>query len=200
MRGSAAAALAIMTVAVPAATGAAVPGKAYIPPLVAMRDMTPAEESANRIWNLRAALNVAALQCQFSPFLRTVGLYNNIIKHHSIELDKARAMMAGHFRRYDGVKGSQGSFDQYTTRTYSSYSTLDAQLAFCDTAAMIGRQVLATPAKGLAAAAERYLPEIRASLSPQDDPMTRVELFWVAVPQIDNPCLDRRGRPIKRCP
>ena len=36
----------------------------------------PAEYRAHLLWNLRSGLNVAALQCQFSPYLRTVDNYN----------------------------------------------------------------------------------------------------------------------------
>ncbi len=199
MRNGTAIAAAFAALLAPATTDAVVPGKAYIPPVVAMRDMTPAEENANRLWNLRAALNVAALQCQFSPFLRTVGIYNAVIAHHSVELEKARAAMAAHFKRLDGPKLSTSTFDQYTTRTYSSYSTLDAQLAFCDAAALVGRQALATKKNDLNLIATRYLPEIRSSLLPQEDPMTRVEWFWMPVPVLEDPCLDKKGRPIKRC-
>ena len=38
---------------------------------------------------LRAGLNVAALQCQFSPFLRTVSNYNSFLAQHSDELADA---------------------------------------------------------------------------------------------------------------
>ncbi len=184
---------------VPAAAGAAVPGRFYIPPVVAMRDMTPAEDNANRVWNLRAALNVAALQCQFSPFLRTVGLYNDVIKHHARELEAARATMAAHFKRLDGATAARNTFDQYTTRTYNSYSTLDAQIAFCETAAMAGRWMLTAPKGGFGAMAARQLPEVRASLSPQEDPKTRLVLAWATVPEFVNPCLDKKRKPIKRC-
>src|SRR4051794_21291246 len=44
---------------------------------------TPAEYRASLLWNMRAGLNVAALQCQFSPFLRVVQNYNGILNHHS---------------------------------------------------------------------------------------------------------------------
>ena len=201
MRKACVIAMAAVVLASPGTAGAAAPGKAYIPPLVAMRDMTPVEENAHRLWNLRAALNVAALQCQFSPFLRTVSIYNALIAHHSAELEKARAAMAAHFKRLDGPKAWQNSFDQYTTRTYSSYSTLDAQLAFCDAAALVGRQALAAKKNDLSAIAARYLPDIRSSLSPQEDPMTRVQLFWMPVPVLENPCIDKKGRwiPPKKC-
>src|SRR4051812_3649742 len=47
---------------------------------------TPSEYRANLIWNLRAGLNVAALQCQFSDFLRAVPNYNGLLAHHNVEL------------------------------------------------------------------------------------------------------------------
>ena len=53
------------------------------------RGATPAEYRAHLLWNLRAGLNVAALQCQFSPYLRTVANYNAILAHHSRELAAA---------------------------------------------------------------------------------------------------------------
>ena len=107
--------------------------------------------------------------------------------------------MAAHFKRYDGPKEGQNTLDQYTTRTYNSYSTLDAQLAFCDSAALVGRWALTAPKGGFAAIAARYLPDVRASLSPQEDPMTRLVLAWADVPVLENPCLNKRGKPIKRC-
>ena len=35
------------------------------------------------VWNLRAALNVAALQCQFAPTLLTVDNYNAMLNDHA---------------------------------------------------------------------------------------------------------------------
>ncbi len=47
------------------------------PKAVKMRPMTPSETDANAVWSTRAALNIAALQCQFSPYLATVRNYND---------------------------------------------------------------------------------------------------------------------------
>ena len=44
------------------------------------------EALADKIWTLRAGLNVAALQCQFSPFLAAVPTYNALLRQHSDEL------------------------------------------------------------------------------------------------------------------
>ena len=40
---------------------------------------TSKELLAHLIWNMRAGLNVAALQCQFSPSLMTVRNYNDLL-------------------------------------------------------------------------------------------------------------------------
>ena len=186
-----------------ACVATAIPAEAegfYIPPVVAMRPMTPAEEAANRAWNLRAALNVAALQCQFSPFLRSVANYNDMLRHHAAELEKAYKVIAAHFARYDG-KAAKAALDQYTTRTYSSYSTLDAQLSFCDTASIAGNAALAAPKGGFGAVADRELPLIRASLSPRADFRFRpsTELAPVPLPVIDPTCVNKKGKVAKRC-
>ena len=158
--------------AAPLITPAAVPAvpaapRAYmVPNEVVLRPMTPPEAQANALWNLRAALNVAALQCQFSPFLATVRNYNDVLKAHGEEFSRAQTVMTGHFKRYDGAKGLNG-FDQYTTRTYNSYSTLDAQYSFCEQAALIGREVLTIPKAKLGPLALRSYAEIRAALIPK---------------------------------
>ncbi|MBC7799820.1 MAG: hypothetical protein H7Z10_04295, partial [Gemmatimonadaceae bacterium] len=72
----------------------------------------------------------------------------------------------GHFRRYDGARANN-SFDQYTTRTYNSYSTLDAQYRFCEAGGYAGRQLLALGKGRLGVEANRRNLEIRASLAQQ---------------------------------
>lgn len=179
-----------------------------IPAPVAMREMTPEEEQAHQLWSLRAALNVAALQCQFSPYLATVRNYNDMLRHHSDELDKARRAVTAHFTRYEKANGTkaaaqktaaQKQFDQYTTKTYNSFSTLDAQLPFCEKAGEIGREALTRPKGGLASLAALRLGEIRASLVPQPDRLMIVDQLWLPIPLIENPCLDKKGRRKKKC-
>jgi hypothetical protein len=144
----------------------ATPGGFMVPKAVVLRSPTPDEAKANAVWNVRAALNVAALQCQFSAFLATVKNYNDLLKHHGDELTQAQATMLGHFRRYDGARAAN-SFDQYTTRTYNSYSTLDAQYRFCDAAGKVGREALAIPKGRLGAEALRLSAETRDALTEQ---------------------------------
>ncbi len=127
--------------------------------------MTPAEAEANAVWSTRAGLNIAALQCQFSPYLATVRNYNNFLRQHADELDRARATMIAHFKRYDGTQ-AQNSFDHYTTQTYNSYSTLDAQYSFCEAAGMVGRTALTVRKGELGRRASALRDRMRAALIP----------------------------------
>lgn len=135
------------------------------PLAVRMRPMTAAEADANAIWSVRAALNIAALQCQYSTYLATVRNYNDVLRQHADELDRARVTMIAHFKRYDGTQ-AQNSFDRYTTQTYNSFSTLDAQTAFCEAAAQSGRTALTLRKGELAQHAGELRDSLRAALTP----------------------------------
>lgn len=129
---------------------------------------TPAEYRSHLLWNLRAGLNVAALQCQFSPYLRTVNNYNGILAHHSGELASAYTVLNGYFNRVHGAKG-QKIFDDYSTATYNNFSTLQAQYGFCQTAADITKHALATRKGDLHLTAQQRMRELRNSLIPVND-------------------------------
>ena len=104
---------------------------------------TAAEIRAGLAWNVRAALNVAALQCDFDPTLLTTSNYNAMIAHHDAELDEAQAGLLGYFQRIKGKgKPGQTASDMYNTRIYSSYSTVQAQKGFCQAAARMGREAI----------------------------------------------------------
>jgi hypothetical protein len=136
-------------------------------PLVglAIPGATPAEYQAHLLWNLRSGLNVAALQCQFSPFLRTVDNYNGLLAHHSRELTSAYQALEGYFRRVHGRTGPR-QFDDYSTQTYNNFSSLQAQLGFCQTAARIGKEALTVRKGNLHQIATSRMRELRSSLQP----------------------------------
>jgi len=139
-------------------------------PLVGLplRGATPAEYRAHLLWNLRSGLNVAALQCQFSPYLRTVDTYNALLSHHARELASAYTALEGYFRRTAGRNGPR-QFDQYSTQTYNNFSTLQAQYGFCQTASRIGKEALLRPRGQLAELATARMRELRSSLIPMSD-------------------------------
>lgn len=164
------------------------PGTFMVPKAVVMKPMTPAETEANAIWNVRAALNVAALQCQYSKYLQSTPNYNAFLKHHAEEIAKAQATMIAHFKRYEGAKAT-AAFDTYLTKTYNSYSTIDAQYQFCEAAGIVGREVLAIPKGKLGATAVARGPAIRASFAqmPLAPALAVVEIQPIQIATISAP-------------
>ncbi len=135
-----------------------------VPRPVTLTKATPAETRAHAVWMLRAALNVAALQCQYSPFLRSVDNYNQMLRKHGPELVAAQTVLAGHFNR-TLKRGGPAAFDRYNTRSYNSFSTLDAQYNFCWAAAQAGLAVRMANVGTLAAIAAEQVPLVRAALA-----------------------------------
>lgn len=132
----------------------------------ALPGATPVELRAALVWNLRAALNVAALQCQFGPTLLTLPNYNTIIKDHAAELNGSYATLSKYFARTHKVaKAGQTALDQYGTRVYSSFSAVHAQLTFCQTAHMVSQQAVFARRGEFGDVAADRLGEIRNSLS-----------------------------------
>jgi hypothetical protein len=170
-------------------------------PLVglSMPGATPNEYRTHLIWNLRSGLNVAALQCQFSPYLRTVDNYNAILAHHSGELNSAYQALEGYFRRVHGRTGPR-RFDDYSTQTYNNFASLQAQLGFCQTASEISKEAL-TIRKGefhqLAAARMRQL---RSSLQPTVEAFSFLRMPIALAPLSLVPdCSRLRGGERRRC-
>lgn len=157
----------------------------------------PAEQRAHLLWNLRAGLNVAALQCQFSPYLRTVANYNGLLAHHSRELATTYTTLEAYFRRVNGSTGPR-RFDEYSTQTYNNFSTLQAQLGFCQTASRIGKEALARRKGELGLVASARMRELRSSLVPAYDtfnfPRLPIGLSPVSIAPPDCTRLPRRER------
>lgn len=162
---------------------------------------TPAEIQANLVWNLRAALNVAALQCQFSSPLMTVRNYNTLLSQHGTELASAYKTLGNYFRR-TLKKNWQRGFDTHTTRTYNGLSTMHAQIGFCETAGKIGRLALDTRRGKLHELATSYMREIRNSLVPIGDAFLATRTAFPTsppMPSLDERCWDRKGNFRKKC-
>jgi hypothetical protein len=159
---------------------------------------TPAEYRASLLWNFRAGLNVAALQCQFSPFLRAVPNYNGILVHHSEELASAYTTLNNYFKRLNGpVKGAK-AFDDYSTMTYNGFSTLQAQLGFCQTASNIEKSALAAPKGHLIDVALQRMRELRNSLVPAYDPSSAPNNPYAVtlqpIPSMTDQCWDKNDQ------
>lgn len=132
-----------------------------------MPGATPAEYRAALVWNLRAAMNVAALMCDFAPQLRAAPLYNALLKNHDPELDASYAAISGYYMRTNKTRAEgQRAFDQFGTRVYSGFSVVSAQLIFCQNASAAAYDALFAPAGTLGDVAARRMRELRGSTVP----------------------------------
>ncbi|MDB5685829.1 MAG: hypothetical protein JWR77_418 [Rhizorhabdus sp.] len=166
-----------------------------------MPKATPAELQAHLLWNMRAGLNVAALQCQFSPMLQTVANYNDLLSKNSAELNSAYQALNGYFKRTGG-KSWAGQFDQYTTRTYNGFSTMHAQLGFCETASAIGREARKLGRGGLGKLAVSRMREFRNSLIPVGDMLFARRPLYTSIPTppLNDDCWTKKDGMLKaRC-
>lgn len=186
-----AAAAALVGVSVPAAAATSGP---------ALAGLTTAESAAYELWSLRAGLNVAAIQCQFSGFLRTVPTYNGLLGQHGREFTVANTALDRYFVRTKGARMGQVEHDRFNTRLWQSFSSIDSQLPFCEAASQVGREVLSTPVGKLGPAAGGLLARLRAAFGqPPADSIAgltglSVPVMSFAVEDIQ-PCRNpRRGR------
>jgi hypothetical protein len=160
---------------------------------------TAAEQRANLLWNLRAAMNVAALQCQ-STYMRAAPNYNGFIAHHGAELAAAYQALGKYFLRTNGPKGG-ALFDQYSTRTYNGFSTTSVY-GFCQIATADLKSGLRVPKGQLLPFAAAHMRELRNSLAPSADRPLAYNPYLVQVPTLPNltdQCWNRSDELTVRC-
>ncbi len=156
---------------------------------------TAAEYRANLLWNLRAGLNVAALQCQFSDYLRAVPNYNGLLAHHSVEFAAAYTALNNYYKRTLAAKG-QKAFDDYSTITYNNWSAAQAQQIFCQTATNVTKSALAAPKGQLFPIAQARLREMRNALVPAYDPRPAYRPYLIRfteLPPLAAACYNKKG-------
>lgn len=166
-----------------------------------MPGATPAELKAGVTWNMRAALNVAALQCQFEPTLLTVPNYNAILADHRDELKASFDTLTKYFTRTNKTaKLGQSALDQFGTRTYAGFATVSAQFNFCRTAALIGRDALFTPRGGFGELSLQRMRELRNSLTPWgEQQFPQLRPTPATLPRFDRACWSKDNYNVKRC-
>ncbi len=164
---------------------------------------TPAELRAGVVWSLRAALNVAALGCDFEPVLLTAPNYNAVLADHKAELASAFSTLEKYFARTNKVKKSaQSAFDRYQTRVYSGFTTVYAQYNFCQTAGFVGRDAIFTPKGQLGDLAINRLRELRNSLVARGEQTFggRGPMRMIPVLRMDDQCWKGDKFNYRSCP
>ncbi len=165
---------------------------------VVLPGATDTELRAALVWNMRAALNVAALQCQLEESLLTQPNYNTILYNHGDELKKSYEELTKYFMRSNKApKAGQSALDQFGTRTYSSFTTVAAQYGFCQTAAGVMHDAIFAPRGSFYKIAEDRTRELRKSLTPMYEQRRPRGLLYARqagmLPRFDDMCWDRKG-------
>lgn len=166
---------------------------------------TPAETRAGLLWSLRAALNIAALRCQFEPTLLSVQKYNAMLKDHDIELKATLATLNTYFMRTSRTKSKSKSnlksgtagLDQYGTRLYSMFSNVGSQFLFCQTAADVGHDAIFAPRGKLYTVAENRMRELRGGMQLLGEQAFGGRLGFdtsrIRLPRLDPACWTRQN-------
>lgn len=154
---------------------------------------TAAEQRAGLVWTMRAALNLAALQCDFEATLQTRSQYNALLIDHKAELAAALDTLNKYFVRmnHKNAKLGAAAFDHYQTQTWSSFSVVAAQLNFCQTADAVGRMAVFAPRGQLGFVAVQRMRELRNSQVPSGEQMfqqTYFAMLPMEMPRLDPIC------------
>jgi hypothetical protein len=115
--------------------------------------------TAQAVWNLRSAFNVAALNCvepEYAPILEG---YKSFLKVHDKSLDKADADLK---KSFVGAFGNTGARERetYQTRVYNFFAVPPVKATFCKAAMQIAVDLQTVPEGQL----EGYAPQGMAKI------------------------------------
>ena len=120
-------------------------------------NLTPAQTT----WNLRSALNVAALNCLDVKHTGLVENYGAFLKRNAKELSAANRALQSEFRQRYGATYRDVQ-DSYMTQVYNYFALPPAKGDFCDMSFTISNELLQIAPKDLDTFAAIALPRIEA--------------------------------------
>lgn len=110
------------------------------------------------VWNLRAAYNVAALDCLRTEHNDILVGYKRFLKIHKLSLVKANRAVDGDFRKRYGAAYIRPR-EAYMTQVYNYYAFPPTLPNFCDAALAMARESMTLKPADLTAFAGRYVPQ-----------------------------------------
>lgn len=96
--------------------------------------------TAQTTWNLRSALNVAALNCLKPQHAAILPAYKDFLKTHARKLSSTNTALQGEFRKRYGATYRDVQ-DSYMTQVYNYFALPPVLNDFCDTALSIATAV-----------------------------------------------------------
>ncbi|RJX69924.1 hypothetical protein D6858_03260 [Tsuneonella suprasediminis] len=113
--------------------------------------------TAQTVWNMRSALNVAALNCLEPEYQPVLEAYKALLSTDSRVLRKTNDALMKEYREKFG-KEYRDHFDTYMTQVYNFYSMPPARKNFCDAALAVSPEAMAVSSADLEAFSLRTLP------------------------------------------
>ena len=129
--------------------------------------------SLETLWQLRSALNVAALNCRDSDNARTVDQYNAMIASKGVALAAANTAVSNRYRDQFGARWEEMR-ETDMTRLYNYFAQPTGQATFCASAKQMLAMIGAVDGVDLPGFALAAMPMLRAS-------------FEHAVPSVEPP-------------
>ncbi len=117
--------------------------------------------SAQTVWNLRSAYNVAALNCQTPAHAAMAANYGAFLKSHARELSATNRTLDSEFRQKYGP-GFKDVRDRYMTQVYNYFAMPPVLPRFCDAAFNVSTALTTVPVGGLDVAAANLLPQLES--------------------------------------
>lgn len=115
--------------------------------------------SAQRVWNMRSAFNVAALNClepRYAPILEG---YKHYLNTHKKALTKTNKDVEAEWKKLHGA-GYARLRDSYTTQVYNYFALPPVLPQFCDTALAISQESMTVPAAEFEPFSQRSLDRL----------------------------------------
>ncbi len=118
--------------------------------------------TAQTTWNLRSALNVAALNCDEPQYAAILGNYTSFLDRFERPLRATSGKVLEEFRAKHGRSAGQSQFDHYMTQVYNYFALPPAIGQFCNTALAVSADSTLVAAADLDSFAARALPQLEA--------------------------------------
>lgn len=115
------------------------------------------------VWNVRAAFNVAALDCLDPKYAEILPAYSSFLKAHKSELSRANAAVDSEYRAKYGRTGYIAPREAYMTQVYNYFALPPTMGPFCDASLQMARDSALIPKGGLGDFATTELARLEAT-------------------------------------
>lgn len=118
--------------------------------LAGVRQTVNTQLTANQaLWNLRSALNVAALNCPQPQRETALANYSAFLTRNAKQLSAANTAVTRDFEKRYGRQGARPAQDRYMTSVYNYFALPPTLASFCNTAVTVGTEAAALAPEAL---------------------------------------------------